>query len=155
VSGYLTKDEAGERLVEAIRRATRGEVLVTREQMARADRWREEVGQRWASLSGRERKVLKLAAQGKTDAEIAQTLHVSAKTIGNGCVSLLGRTEPRRHRYPDSHLSTRAQVVKRTLAVLAQPKLQLTKTLIDLEEQTRPQTERHPSGTTSAVSWTS
>jgi len=93
VSGYLTKDEAGERLVEAVRRAARGEALVTKDQMARAGRWREEVGQKWESLTMREREVLKLVAEGKTNAEIAQVLHISVKTVGNHVTSILDKLD--------------------------------------------------------------
>lgn len=37
------------------RRAARGEVPYTQEQLERARRWREEVGKRWKRLTGRER----------------------------------------------------------------------------------------------------
>ena len=41
--GFVTKEKAPERLVEAIRRAARGEILFDSEQLTRARRWREEV----------------------------------------------------------------------------------------------------------------
>jgi NarL family two-component system response regulator LiaR len=91
VSGYLTKDEAGERLVEAIRRAARGEVLVTGEQMARADRWREEVGRRWESLTEREREVLCLVAQGLDNAALAEALGVKVRTVEHHITGILGK----------------------------------------------------------------
>jgi len=81
--GFLTKNEDGERLVEAIRRAARGEVLITGGQLARAGRWQEEVGQKRESLTARERVVLRLLAQGKTDREIAKALCIRLKTVGN------------------------------------------------------------------------
>jgi DNA-binding NarL/FixJ family response regulator len=44
VAGFLTKEEAPHRLVKAIRRAARGETLISGEQLARARHWRREVG---------------------------------------------------------------------------------------------------------------
>jgi len=79
--GFVTKEEAPERLVEAIRRAARGEILFDSGQLARARRWREEVGERWESLTEREREVLTLVAQGKSNREIAERLCVTEKTV--------------------------------------------------------------------------
>lgn len=79
--GYLNKGQAPPRLLEAIRRAARGVNIITEEQMARAIRWRNEVGERWEALSEREREVLKLMAQGFTNIGIAQALMVSPNTI--------------------------------------------------------------------------
>ncbi len=82
-AGFLTKEKAEQALLGAIRRAARGEILYTKEQRARARRWREEVGQRWERLTERERQVLALMAEGKTDKEIAQELQIKTKTVGN------------------------------------------------------------------------
>ena len=81
VAGYLLKGEKAERLVQAIRCAARGEVLITGGQLARARRWREEVGERWESLTGRERQVLRLLAEGPGNAAIAERLCVTTKTV--------------------------------------------------------------------------
>jgi DNA-binding NarL/FixJ family response regulator len=81
VVGYLTKDEVSLGLVQAIRRAARGEILVTGEQLARAVRWRKEVGGRWESLTGREREVLQLLVQGLGNEAVAETLCVKTKTV--------------------------------------------------------------------------
>jgi DNA-binding NarL/FixJ family response regulator len=80
VAGYLIKNERAERLVEAIRCAARGECLITGGQWARVLRWREEVGERWESLSGRERQVLRLLAKGLGNAAIGERLRVTTKT---------------------------------------------------------------------------
>ncbi|HET92140.1 MAG TPA: response regulator transcription factor [Chloroflexi bacterium] len=90
-AGFLTKEEAGEALVEAIRRAARGEVLFTREQLARARQWREEVGQRWGSLTAREREVLALVTDGKSNREIAETLVIGEHTVETHVGNLLGK----------------------------------------------------------------
>ena len=50
VSGYLGKNERAEQLIEAIRRAVKGEVLFDRTQIERAKRWREEVGNKLNQL---------------------------------------------------------------------------------------------------------
>ncbi len=41
------------------------------------------MGQKWESLTLREREVLGLLAEGKTDKEIAQALQVKVKTVEN------------------------------------------------------------------------
>jgi DNA-binding NarL/FixJ family response regulator len=79
--GFVTKEKALERLVEAIRRAARGEILFGSEQLTRARRWREEVGERWESLTGRERQVLQLLVEGLDNVAIAEALCVTTKTV--------------------------------------------------------------------------
>ena len=64
-AGYLDKKLKGNDLLGAIRRAARGEILYTTEQMERARRWREDVIAKWDSLSGREQEVLQLLSEGQ------------------------------------------------------------------------------------------
>jgi DNA-binding NarL/FixJ family response regulator len=80
-AGFLTKDEDTPSLVKAIRRAARGEVLYTPEQQARVRRWREEVGQRWESLTAREQEVAQQIAAGQSNREIAEMLSISEHTV--------------------------------------------------------------------------
>ncbi len=81
VAGYLNKKETGERLIQAIHCAARGDVLITGGQLARASRWREKVGKRWESLTGRERQVLRLLAKGAGNTAIAERLSIQARTV--------------------------------------------------------------------------
>lgn len=79
-AGYMSKGESAERLIGAIRRAAQGEILFDVEQFVRARRWRETVSEKWASLTEREREVLKLVAQGLDNKAIAKTLKITSKT---------------------------------------------------------------------------
>ncbi len=76
-AGYLDKKLKGNDLLNAIRRAARGEILYDREQMRQAQQWREEVGKKWDSLSSRERAVLKLLTAGSSNQSISAALGVS------------------------------------------------------------------------------
>jgi DNA-binding NarL/FixJ family response regulator len=81
VAGYLIKSERLDQLAESVRRAARGEVFITGGQLARAYQWRIEVGERWRKLTQRERQVLRLMAEGLTNAAIAERLGVAPKTV--------------------------------------------------------------------------
>ncbi len=89
--GFLTKEEADENLIGAIRRAARGEILFNREQQTRARHWREEVGERWASLTGREREVVMLIADGRDNKQIAEALTISRHTVETHIGNILGK----------------------------------------------------------------
>jgi DNA-binding NarL/FixJ family response regulator len=81
VQGYLTKEEAPHRLIDAIRRAAQGEVLITGGQLARVAAWRREVGARWESLTERERETAQQIAESKTNRQIAEALGISEHTV--------------------------------------------------------------------------
>jgi len=85
-SGYVLKKAADAELLAAMRIVLRGEVYVhpsmTRvllEDMLPESQPASEDA--WASLSEREREVLKMVALGHTSAEIAEQLNLSAKTV--------------------------------------------------------------------------
>jgi len=80
-AGFLTKEEAPQQLIEAIRRTARGDALITGGQLARLHSWREEVGERWESLTERERQVLTLVVKGQDTKQIAKTLTIEASTV--------------------------------------------------------------------------
>jgi DNA-binding NarL/FixJ family response regulator len=81
--GYIIKEEAAERLIEAIRRAVRGEILFTEKQRKRMEAWEMEARDRWGKLSSREREVLRLVAEGLMNQEISERLEISEKTVAN------------------------------------------------------------------------
>jgi len=79
--GFITKDEDMDRLIEAIRRAAKGDVLLAGDQLGRARRWRTEVGERWARLTEREKEVLSLVAEGQATDQIAASLCIERSTV--------------------------------------------------------------------------
>jgi DNA-binding NarL/FixJ family response regulator len=85
--GYITKDQATDRIVEAIRRVLAGKVWLSE---AAADRLlqravgtaRDEVARSpLEALADRELEVFRLIGQGVKTAEIAEQLHLSVKTV--------------------------------------------------------------------------
>jgi DNA-binding NarL/FixJ family response regulator len=89
VAGYLDKSQRGEQLIEAIRRAAAGENLFTNEQLNRALRWQQNAGDKWQSLTEREREVARLLVQGLNDAALAKALNISPRTASFHVASLL------------------------------------------------------------------
>jgi DNA-binding NarL/FixJ family response regulator len=90
-AGFVVKEEAPETIAGAIRRAARGEVLFGSEQLVRARRWREEVGEPWESLTKREREVVQLLGEGLDNKSIANALCVTQKTVEYHLTNILGK----------------------------------------------------------------
>ncbi len=88
-AGYLLKGVTAQRLIDAIRRAVRGDWLFDPEQLDRARRWRTEAGNKLRSLSKRERQVLKLLVQGLNNDAIATALNVTSKTAAFHVANIL------------------------------------------------------------------
>ncbi|MCU0836587.1 MAG: response regulator transcription factor [Chromatiaceae bacterium] len=86
-SAYVLKNEAGADLMAAIEAVLRGETFVSPSLAASAGQpsTGREGGRSaqmdYATLTGREREVLRLLAQGRRTREIALTLGISAKTV--------------------------------------------------------------------------
>lgn len=76
VAGYVLKDAPSESLANSIRKVAAGQLVIEQGLAESA----------WSSpdpLNDREREILRLAEQGKTNKEIAETLHLSAGTVRN------------------------------------------------------------------------
>ena len=93
-SGYLLKQIRGTDIVDAVRRRRRGESLLD---PALADRVRErlrtppEEDERLARLTGQERRILALIADGLTNRQIADEIHLAEKTVKNYVSNLLAK----------------------------------------------------------------
>ncbi len=83
-TGYLLKDAPASRLAEAIRRVHAGGRAVDPELALEA--WSEE-----DPLTDRERRVLRMAAEGRTTAAIAGTLGLSEGTVRNYLSEAIGK----------------------------------------------------------------
>jgi len=81
VAGYLDKRLRAGQLISAIRRAAHGKYLFSKKQIERARRWREEVSQKWESLSGRQREVLQMLTEGSENKTIAASLGITINTV--------------------------------------------------------------------------
>jgi DNA-binding NarL/FixJ family response regulator len=96
-SGFLLKDTTPQQLVHAVHVVARGDALldpaVTRQLIQRAlpSLTRPAVSARFDALSARETEVLRLLAQGLSNAEIANTLTVSETTVKTHVSRLLGK----------------------------------------------------------------
>lgn len=87
-SGYVAKQSAGEELLQALQAAFLGQYYVTALAAAKPDSpigsgsFRENpAGWFGANLTARQREVLQLVAEGKTNKEIAVALNISVKTV--------------------------------------------------------------------------
>jgi len=82
VSGYLTKDEAPESIIEAIRSVASGETgWVSRRVSSQLSRMMYDETQAPTNLTPREDQVLNLVVEGKTNQAIAANLGISEKTV--------------------------------------------------------------------------
>jgi DNA-binding NarL/FixJ family response regulator len=85
-TGYVVKRAAAEDVIQAVKRASQGEAvlhpsvakLVIKDYLSRVERGEESS---FDSLSDREREILKLIAEGRTNREIAELLFLSIKTV--------------------------------------------------------------------------
>lgn len=84
--GYILKESAASEVIEAIAAVHRGELffsLSIRDQVLRdyVDRVREDKHPSESPLSGREREVLQILAEGRSTKDAARLLNISVKTV--------------------------------------------------------------------------
>lgn len=91
VSGYFSKSERAETLIDAIRRAANKENLFTREQLLRVEMWREVAGDKWEDLTDREREVFSFLKKGLDNRTIAKQLNISIKTVAFHVSAILNK----------------------------------------------------------------
>lgn len=83
-SGYLLKASAGEELVEAVRQAAQGRAyltsLIAKDLISVLLEAKKDSTADGEKLTGRQREVLQLVAEGRTMKEVATLLHISPRT---------------------------------------------------------------------------
>lgn len=93
-AGYLLKDIRGNDLIDAVRRVARGDSLldpsVTGKVLERLRKGDEE-DPRLKALSDQERRILALIAEGLTNRQIAERMHLAEKTVKNYVSNLLAK----------------------------------------------------------------
>jgi DNA-binding NarL/FixJ family response regulator len=93
-SGYLLKQIRGTDIVDAVRRVAAGESLLDpalAERIAARLRNPPEEDERIARLTGQERKILVLIADGLTNRQIGEQMHLAEKTVKNYVSNLLAK----------------------------------------------------------------
>ena len=81
IAGYLLKGQNAEQLINAIRRAAEGTVYFSDEQIARVQKWKEKVQEKWQSLTEREQEILRHLAMGDNNKTIAKIMNITLKTV--------------------------------------------------------------------------
>ncbi|HLA63811.1 MAG TPA: response regulator transcription factor [Rhodothermales bacterium] len=90
-AGYLTKEEVPERLVAAVRGIARGETGWMSPGVAARVQRRRASDDEVATLSAREREVLRLIAQGRDNAAVAGGLFISESTVKNHVTNIFAK----------------------------------------------------------------
>jgi two-component system response regulator DegU len=91
-AGYLTKEEAPQTLVHAVRRVARGEQgWISQQVAAHIADWGQEKTSKEISLTGQEKEVLRLVVAGTTNQEIGEALGLSEKKVEQHLQGLLAK----------------------------------------------------------------
>jgi DNA-binding NarL/FixJ family response regulator len=99
--GFLLKDAGPELLVQAIHAAARGDALIAPSVTGRllatfaAQQPTHKPVPPFEPLTEREEEVLRTVARGRTNAEIADELHISLSTVKSHLASLMGKLDAR------------------------------------------------------------
>jgi DNA-binding NarL/FixJ family response regulator len=80
-AGWLSTEVPADGLIGAIKRAANGEILFDEQQLNRAELWRKVAGEKWESLSDRQKQILQLLAQGADRAEVADLLEIGLRAV--------------------------------------------------------------------------
>jgi DNA-binding NarL/FixJ family response regulator len=95
--GYILKDSDEEDMLRAIRAIAAGETLfsgaVASRVLAYFQHVRPVASPAFPTLTGRERDILSLLAQGRSNAAIAQELSLSVKTVANNVSAIFGKLQ--------------------------------------------------------------
>jgi DNA-binding NarL/FixJ family response regulator len=95
-SGYLTKDGTASELIAGVRAVSEGKAYFSppaRRAMARASGRKPGAEDPYGELTERERQVFRLVVEGKSNAEIAEILSISPKTVDNHRTRLMNKLE--------------------------------------------------------------
>jgi DNA-binding NarL/FixJ family response regulator len=98
-SGYVTKGESADNVVAGIRAVARGRTYFSADVQSRivvdsrGARLSEVSKSRHNTLTPRELEVLRYIATGMAKKEIAQTMHLSVKTVDNHSTNLMGKLD--------------------------------------------------------------
>src|ERR1700736_5576920 len=114
-AGYVLKQIKGDDLVGAIRAVGRGESLldpaVTGSVLARLRKGKHLVDdEKLSRLSAQEERILTLVADGKTNKEIGDEMHLAEKTVKNYMSSVLNKLEVARRAEAAAYLATHRRV---------------------------------------------
>ena len=94
-AGYVLKQIRGTDLVDAIRRVAAGQSLldpaVTQQVLTRIREGHDQASPELARLTGQERRILELIAQGLTNRQIGEEMFLAEKTVKNYVSSLLSK----------------------------------------------------------------
>jgi len=109
-AGYVLKQIKGADLFRAVRTVGRGESLldpaVTKGVLDRLRKGKHLLkDERLARLSAQEERILELIADGKTNSEIGQKLHLAEKTVKNYVTSILSKLEVARRAEAAAYLA--------------------------------------------------
>lgn len=109
-SGYLLKEIRSQEIVDAIKKIGSGQSLldpmVTAGVLERI-RNGNDADDGWNQLSNQEQRILEFIADGKTNREIAQEIHLSDKTVKNYVSNILGKLEVSRRSQAAAYLAER------------------------------------------------